>query len=178
MDTQLLLGKREILNISVVVKKGEELIKSFDFFIQHKENAQFKKFIRGRDLIRQISHGWKYIPKRRRFNLETNKDKIVELNLLVELDTDNQSYQEIKDAMIQYITQLELKIADYIDRLDYLNKVVEILLNLDNSPPEIRRLARYDYLKMNLTSAVTLEQEVKECQELMTTSTRGDVWKS
>lgn len=80
--------------------------------------------------------------------------------------------------MIQYITQLELKIADYIDRLDYLNKVVEILLNLDNSPPEIRRLARYDYLKMNLTSAVTLEQEVKECQELMTTSTRGDVWKS
>lgn len=97
---------------------------------------------------------------------------------MVELDTDNKSYQEIKDAMIQYITQLELKIADYIDRLDYLNKVVEILLNLDNSPPEIRRLARYDYLKMNLTSAVTLEQEVKECQELMTTSTRGDVWKS
>lgn len=97
---------------------------------------------------------------------------------MVELDTDNQSYQEIKDAMIQYITQLELKIADYIDRFDYLNKVVEILLNLDNSPPEIRRLARYDYLKMNLTSAVTLEQEVKECQELMTTSTRGDVWKS
>lgn len=37
--------------------------------------------------------------------------------------------------MIQYITQLELKIADYLDRLDYLNKVVEILLNLDNSPP-------------------------------------------
>lgn len=97
---------------------------------------------------------------------------------MVELDTDNKSYQEIKDAMIQYITQLELKIADYIDRLDYLNKVVEILLNLDNSPPEIRRLAGYDYLKMNLTSAVTLEQEVKECQELMTTSTRGDVWKS
>lgn len=97
---------------------------------------------------------------------------------MVELDTDNKSYQEIKDAMIQYITQLELKIADYIDRLDYLNKVVEILLNLDNSPPEIRRLAGYDCLKMNLTSAVTLEQEVKECQELMTTSTRGDVWKS
>lgn len=72
--------------------------------------------------------------------------------------------------MIQYITQLELKIADYLDRLDYLNKVVEILLNLDNSPPEIRRLARYDYLKMNLTSAVTLEQEVKDCQGLITTA--------
>ena len=65
MDTQLLRAKREILNISVVVKKGEELIKSFDFFIHHKENAQFKKFIRGRDLIRQISHGRKYIPKRK-----------------------------------------------------------------------------------------------------------------
>lgn len=34
----------------------------------------------------------------------------------------------------------------------------EVLKNLDNSNPENRRLAKYDYAKMNLTAGVTLAQ--------------------
>lgn len=114
--------------------------------------------MRGRDLIRQLSHDSKHIPKRRRPALDNLKDKIAELNLLIELDTDNKSYQEIKDEMIQELAELELTITDCQDRLAYLNKVAEVLLNLDNSDLENRKLARYDYAKMNLTAAITLEQ--------------------
>lgn len=138
------------------------------FFIYHKDNAQLNKYMRGRDLIRQLSHDSEYIPKRRRPTLDTLKDKIAELNFLVELDIDNKSYQEIKDEMLQDIAQLELMITDYQDKLAYLNKVAEVLLNLNNADPENRRLARYDYAKMNLTETITLgqvEQEVKQCQE-------------
>ena len=44
----------------------------------------------------------------------------------------------------------------------------EVLKNLDNSNPENRRLAKYDYAKMNLTAGVTLgtvEIELKIKQE-------------
>lgn len=138
------------------------------YFIYHKDNAQLNKYMRGRDLIRQLSHDSKHIPKHRRPTLDTLKEKIAELNLLIELDIDNKSYQEIKDEMFQDIAQLELMITDYQDKLAYLNKVAEVLLNLDNADPENRRLARYDYAKMNLTAAIALEQveqEVKQCQE-------------
>ncbi len=138
------------------------------FFIYHKDNAQLNKYMRGRDLIRQLSHDSKHIPKRRRPTLDTLKEKIAELNLLIDLDTDNKSYQEIKNEMIQDIAQLELMITDYQDKLAYLNKVAEVLLNLNNADPENRRLARYDYAKMNLTGATTLEDvpyEIKHCQE-------------
>lgn len=41
---------------------------------------------------------------------------------LIELDTDNKSYQEIKDEMIQDIAQLVLMIIDYQDGLVQLNR--------------------------------------------------------
>ena len=142
------------------------------FFIYHKDNAQLNKYMRGRDLIRQLSHDSKHIPKRRRPTLDTLREKIAELNFLIELDIDNKSYQEIKDEMIQDITQLELTITDYQDKLAYLNKVAEVLLNLDNADPENRRLARYDYAKMNLTPAIKLEQVEKEIAENQNSMTK------
>ncbi|HEM4475868.1 TPA: relaxase/mobilization nuclease domain-containing protein [Streptococcus suis] len=142
------------------------------FFIYHRDNAQLNKYMRGRDLIRQLSHDSKHIPKRRRPTLDTLKEKIAELNLLIDLDTDNKSYQEIKNEMIQDIVQLELMITDYQDKLAYLNKVAEVLLNLNNADPENRRLARYDYAKMNLTSAIKLEQVEKEIAENQNSMTK------
>ncbi len=132
--------------------------KTAQFFIYHKDNAQLNKYMRGRDLIRQLSHDSEFIPKRRRPVLDTLKDKIAELNLLIELDTDNKSYQEIKDEMIQSVAQLELTITDYQDKLAYLNKVAEVLLNLDNADPEKRRIARYGNAKMNQTAAIHLKR--------------------
>ncbi|MFA9414569.1 SAG1250 family conjugative relaxase [Streptococcus sp. E29BA] len=138
------------------------------FFIYNKANSDFNRYMRGREIIRQLTHDSKHIPKRRRPTTTSLKEKIAELNLLIDLDTDNKSYQEIKNEMIQDIAQLEFMITDYQDKLAYLNKVAEVLLNLNNADPENRRLARYDYAKINLTGVTTLEDvahEIKHCQE-------------
>lgn len=141
------------------------------FFIYNKENSDFNRYMRGRELIRQLTQDSKHIPKRRRPTRTSLKDKIAELNLLIEIDLNNQSYQEVKDELINEIAQLDLTITDLQDKVAYLNKVAEVLINLNNSDSENRRLARYDYAKMNLTAAITLEQveeEIEKNQKSMT----------
>ena len=135
------------------------------FFIYNKESSDLNRYMRGRELIRQLTHDSKHIPKRRRPIIANLKEKIAEVNLLIELDLNNQSYQEIKDELIKEIAQLDLTITDLQDKVAHLNKVAEILINLNNSDPENRRLAKYDYAKMNLTSAIKLEQVEKEIEE-------------
>ena len=39
------------------------------------------------------------------------------MNLLIELDLNNQSYQEIKDELIKEIAQLDLTITDLQDKV-------------------------------------------------------------
>ena len=135
------------------------------FFIYNKENSDLNRYMRGRELIRQLTHDSKHIPKRRRPTMASLKEKIAELNLLIELDLNNQSYQEVKDELIKEIAQLDLTITDLQDKVAHLNKVAEVLLNFNNSDSENRRLARYDYAKMNLTPAIKLEQLEKEIEE-------------
>ncbi|MFA9467854.1 helical hairpin domain-containing protein, partial [Streptococcus sp. E24BD] len=115
---------------------------------------------------RQLTHDSKHIPKRRRPTTTSLKEKIAGLNLLIELDITNQSYQEVKDELINEIVQLDLTITELQDKVANLNKIAEVLLNLNNSDPENRRLARYDYAKMNLTSAIRIENvqlELYDC---------------
>lgn len=135
------------------------------FFIYNKESSDFNRYMRGRELIRQLTHDSKHIPKRRRTMITSLKEKIAEINLLIELENSNQSYQEIKDELIRDIAQLDLTITDLQDKVAHLNKVAEVLIALNNSDPENRRLAKYDYAKMNLTSAIKLEQVEKEIEE-------------
>ncbi|MDW8750524.1 SAG1250 family conjugative relaxase [Streptococcus suis] len=142
------------------------------FFIYNKENSDFNRYMRGRELIRQLTQDSKHIPKRRHPTMTSLKEKIAELNLFIELDLNNQSYQVIKDELINEIAQLDLTITDLQDKVAYLNKVAEVLLNLNNSDPENRRLARYDYAKMNLTPAIKLEEVEKEISENQDTMTK------
>ena len=58
-----------------------------------------------------------------------------------------------------------MTITDLQDKLAHLNKVAEVLINLNNSGPENRRLAKYDYAKMNMTSAIKMEQVEKEIED-------------
>lgn len=135
------------------------------FFIYNKESSDLNRYMRGRELIRQLTHDSTHIPKRRRAMIASLKEKIAEINLLIELENSNQSYQEIKDELIRDIAQLDLTITDLQDKLAHLNKVAEVLINLNNSDPENRRLAKYDYAKMNMTTAIKMEQVEKEIEE-------------
>ena len=133
------------------------------FFIYNKESSELNRYMRGRELIRQLTNDSKSIP-RRRPTIDTLKKKIEEINLLIDLDTENKSYQEVKDEIIKDIAQLDLTTTDLQDHIAHLNKVAEVLLNLNNNDIENRRLARYDYSKMNLTAAIKLEEVEKEIE--------------
>lgn len=134
------------------------------FFIYNKEASELNRYMRGRELIRQLTNDSQTISKRKRPTIDTLKKKIEEINLLIELGTENKSYQDIKDEIIKDIAQLDLTITEIQEHIDHLNKVAEVLLNLDNNDIENRRLARYDYSKMNLTAAIKLEQVEKEIE--------------
>lgn len=134
------------------------------FFIYNKEASELNRYMRGRELIRQLTNDSQIISKRKRPTIDTLKKKIEEINLLIELGTENKSYQDIKDEIIKDIAQLDLTITEIQEHIDHLNKVAEVLLNLDNNDIENRRLAKYDYAKMNLTAAIKLEQVEKEIE--------------
>ncbi|HFU9404024.1 TPA: SAG1250 family conjugative relaxase [Streptococcus agalactiae] len=134
------------------------------FFIYNKEASELNRYMRGRELIRQLTNDSQTISKRKRPTIDTLKKKIEEINLLIELGTENKSYQDIKDEIIKDIAQLDLTITEIQEHIDHLNKVAEVLLNLDNNDVENRRLAKYDYAKMNLTAAIKLEQVEKEIE--------------
>lgn len=134
------------------------------FFIYNKEASELNRYMRGRELIRQLTNDSQTISKRKRPTIDTLKKNIEEINLLIELGTENKSYQDIKDEIIKDIAQLDLTITEIQEHIDHLNKVAEVLLNLDNNDIENRRLAKYDYAKMNLTAAIKLEQVEKEIE--------------
>lgn len=132
------------------------------FFIYNKEASELNRYMRGRELIRQLTNDSQTIPKRKRPTIDTLQKKIEEINLLIELDTENKSYQEVKDEIVKDIARLDLTITELQDHIAHLNKVAEVLLNLNNNDMENRRLARYDYAKMNLTAAIKIEEIEKE----------------
>ncbi|HHJ9597829.1 TPA: helical hairpin domain-containing protein, partial [Streptococcus pyogenes] len=125
---------------------------------------KLNRYMRGRELICQLTNDSKSIPKRRRPTIDTLKKKIEEISLLIELDTENKPYQDIKDDIVKDMAQLDLTITELQDHIAHLNKVAEVLLNLNNNDIENRRLARYDYAKMNLTAAIKIEEVEKEIE--------------
>ncbi len=82
------------------------------FFIYNKETSELNRYMRGRELIHQLTNDSKTIPKRRRPTIDTLRKKIEEINLLIELDTENKSYQEVKDEIVKDIAQLDLSITE------------------------------------------------------------------
>lgn len=135
-----------------------------NFFIYNKEASELNRYMRGRELIRQLTNDSQTIPKRRRPTIDTLQKKIEEINLFIELDTENKSYQDVKDEIVKDIARLDLTITELQDHIAHLNKVAEVLLNLNNNDMENRRLARYDYAKMNLTAAIKIEEVEKEIE--------------
>ena len=80
------------------------------FFIYNKESSDLNRYMRGRELIRQLTHDSKHIPRLGRPTIASLKEKISEVNLLIDLNINNQSYQEIKTEVIKDIAQLDLTI--------------------------------------------------------------------
>ena len=109
-------------------------------------------------MIRQLTNDSRIILYRRP-TVDRLQEKISEINLLIELTETDKKYQVIKDELVAEIVELDIKLTQTNEKIATLNKMAEVLINLKSKDPNSRKLARYDFSKLNLTESITLEQE-------------------
>ena len=135
------------------------------YFVYNKEHSDKNQYIKGRTLIRQLTHDSRVIPYRRP-TVDRLQEKISEINLLIELTETDKKYQDIKDELVAEIAELDIKLTQTNEKIATLNKMAEVLINLNSEDPNSRKLARYDFSKLNLTESITLEQVTEEIRVL------------
>lgn len=131
------------------------------YFIYNKEHSDKNQYIKGRTLIRQLTNDSRVIPYRRP-TVERLQEKISEINLLIELTETDKKYQDIKDELVAEIAELDIKLTQTNEKNATLNKLAEVLINLKSDDPNSRKLARYDFSKLNMTESISIEQVNKE----------------
>ena len=112
-------------------------------------------------MIRQLTNDSRIILYRRP-TVDRLQEKISEINLLIELTETDKKYQDIKDELVAEIAELDIKLTQTNEKIATLNKMAEVLINLKSEGPNSRKLARYDFSKLNLTESITLEQVTEE----------------
>lgn len=112
-------------------------------------------------MIRQLINDSRIILYRRP-TVDRLQEKISEINLLIELTETDKKYQVIKDELVAEIVELDIKLTQTNEKIATLNKMAEVLINLKSKDPNSRKLARYDFSKLNLTESITLEQVIEE----------------
>lgn len=135
------------------------------YFVYNKEHSDKNQYIKGRTLIRQLTNDSRVIPYRRP-TVERLQEKITEINLLIELTETDQKYQDVKDELVAEIAMLDNKLTQTSEKIATLNKMEEVLINLKSEDPNSRKIARYDFSKLNLTESITVEQVTEEIRVL------------
>ncbi|NQK94869.1 lantibiotic (srt) production protein, partial [Streptococcus suis] len=98
----------------------------------------------------------------RRPTVERLQEKISEINLLIKLTETGKKYQDIKDNLVEEIAELDIKMIQTNEKITTINKMAEVLINLKSDELSSRKLARYEFSKLNLTESSTLEQVTEE----------------
>ncbi len=135
------------------------------YFVYNKEHSDKNQYIKGRTLIRQLTNDSRVIPYRRS-TVERLQEKISEINLVIELTDANKKYQDIIDELVVEIAELDIKLNQTNEKIATLNKMAEVLINLKSDDPNSRKLARYDFSKLNLTESTSLEHVSEEIWRL------------
>ncbi|HFU4452077.1 TPA: SAG1250 family conjugative relaxase [Streptococcus suis] len=137
------------------------------YFVYNKDHSDKNQYIKGRTLIRQLTNDSRMIPYIRP-TVEKLQEKISEINLLIELTEEDKKYHNIKNELVAEIAELDIKLNQTKEKIATLNKMAEVLINLKSKNLYSRKLARYEFSKLNLTESITLEQvtdEIKVLQE-------------
>ena len=134
------------------------------YFIYHKEDSEMNRFMKGRDLIRQLTFDNKSLPYKRRISLVSLQQKIEEINLLMTLNIQNKSFLELKDELVGDIAQLDIELTNLQEKNATLNKMAEVVVNLQSDNQDTKQLAKYECSKMNLSQNVTIGQIESEIE--------------
>ena len=60
--------------------------------------------------------------------------------------------------MVEEIAQLDIVLTNLLEKTATLNKMAEVVVNLQSENPDAKRLAKYECSKMNLSNDVTIGQ--------------------
>lgn len=137
------------------------------YFVYNKEHSDKNQYVEGRTLIRQLTSDSRVIPYRRA-TVKRLQEKITEINLFIELTEADKKYQNIKDELVKEIAEIDIKLNQTNEKIANLNKMAEVLINLKSEDVSSRKLARYDFSKLNLTESASLEyvnEEIRRLQE-------------
>ncbi|HEL2739283.1 TPA: relaxase/mobilization nuclease domain-containing protein [Streptococcus suis] len=135
------------------------------YFIYNKEHSDKNQYIKGRTLIRQLTNDSRMIPYRRP-TVEKLQEKISEINLLIELTEEDKKYHNIKNELVAEIAELDIKLNQTNEKIATLNKMAEVLVNLKSDKHESRKLAKYDFARLNMTESITLDKLNKDILKL------------
>ncbi|VIZ40284.1 Tn5252, relaxase [Streptococcus pneumoniae] len=130
------------------------------YYVYHKDAAEKNCYMKVRTLIRQFSYENQTIPLRRKATVDMIKEKIAEVDALIELEVENQSYVTIKDELVHELAASELRINEVQERMSTLNQVAEYLLASVESKQEMK----LNLSKLNITeniSANIVEKKLK-----------------
>ncbi|MCO4635319.1 relaxase [Streptococcus infantarius subsp. infantarius] len=114
------------------------------YFVYNKEYSDKNQYIKGRTLIRQLTHDSRMIPYKRP-TVESLQKKITEINLLIELTETDKKYQDIKDELVAEIAELDIVLNQTNEKIATLNKMAEVLINLNSEDYESRKLGLYNF---------------------------------
>lgn len=135
------------------------------YFVYNKVSSEKNCYIKGRTLIRQLTNDGQKLPYRKP-TVEKLQEKISEINLLIALTETDKKYQELKDDLVAEIAELDIKLTQTQEKIATLNKMAEVLINLKSEDPESRKLAKYEFLKFNMTESTSLDQINEELLKL------------
>ncbi|MDN2939730.1 helical hairpin domain-containing protein, partial [Streptococcus suis] len=136
------------------------------YFIYHKEDSEKNRYMKGRDLIRQLTFDNRSLPYKRRTSLSSLQQKIEEINLLMTLNIQNKSFLELKDELVGDIAQLDIELTNLQEKIATLNKMAEVVVNLQSDNQDTKQLAKYECSKMNLSQNVTIGQIESEIEKI------------
>ncbi len=131
------------------------------YFVYNKEHSDKNQYVKGRTLIRQLTNDSRVIPYRRP-TVKSLQEKITEINLFIELTEADKKYQDIKDELVKEIAEIDIKLNQINEKIANLNKMAEVLINLKSEDVSSRKLAKYDFSKLNLPESITVEQVTEE----------------
>ena len=88
------------------------------------------------------------------------------MNLFIELTEADKKYQDIKDELVKEVAEIDIKLNQINEKIATLNKMAEVLINLKSEDVSSRKLARYDFSKLNLPESITADQVIEEIRLL------------
>ena len=132
------------------------------YYVYHKDDAEKNRYMKGRTLIRQFSSENQTIPFRRKTTVEMIEEKIEEVDALIKLDVENQSYITIKDELVRELAASELRINALQERVTTLNQVAEYLL----ASVENKQEMKLNLSKLNITEEISINVVEENLNEL------------